>query len=279
MAVPATREPKRDARPASGASTATTEATAGSATRASLRGLDYADQVQLLTPSGGAPTAPAATAATVQMKGEDEGFKKVAEAETPLSQKDTPDSIQLPDEVEKGMSEAWGDSFPNKKSQEQGGIMVREKDGSYGFVRGAAGKSGSFPPNYGDKKADQEVVGSAHTHPYDESEGGHEGVAFSGGDIANLVYQPDKLKMVKAGETEFVLVRTAEFQKLVDEADTEGKKTLHKEIKDTWNSAFKGAKGDFVTRCEIAVKATVEKYKLSFYKGKEGKVDRVDTSK
>jgi hypothetical protein len=240
--------------------------------KASLRGLGFAEQEGLLSPSAGAGTA-------VQRTGEDAGFKKVAESETPIKQGDSPESMTLPKEASEGMDTAYKDSFPDDKAQEQGGIMVRNDDGTYGFTRGAAGIGGTFSPNYGDKGADQQVIGSAHTHPYDQSEGGHKGVAFSGADVANLIYQPDKLKMVEAGGTQFVLVRTEEFQKQVDALDAPGKEALHAAIEDHWDAQYAAAKGTFPARCEIALKSTVQKYKLSFYKGKEGKVDRVDTSK
>jgi hypothetical protein len=241
--------------------------------RHSLAGLDFAEQERRLAPAAGRP-------GPVQMKGEDEGFKKVADAATPLEQDKTPASMRLPEEVTSGLTTAWGESFPDGKSQEQGGILVKDEAGQYGLKRGAAGKSGSFSTNYGDKSAGEALVGSAHTHPYDESEGGHKGVSFSGADIANMVWQKDKLKIVEAGGTQFVLVRTAEFQKLVDEADTKEKQEkLQAEMKATWKTTFDAAKGKLPERAEAAVKATVAKYKLSYYKGKEGKVDRVDTSK
>jgi hypothetical protein len=216
--------------------------------------------------------------AVVQRKGEDKNFEK-ASGDKPLKNEDTPDSMKLPEELTAGLKAAWGDSFPGGKSQEQGGILVRNKDGSYKFKRGAAGTTGTFSPNYEDQGKDQTLVGSSHTHPYDKIEGGYTDVSFSGGDIANLIYQEDKLKVVQSGDTQFVLVRTEEFAAQVRDLDEKGKETLYQEIKDHWNKSFLAAKGKLPERSEAATKSTCQKYKLSYYRGKEGSVSKVDTSK
>jgi hypothetical protein len=214
----------------------------------------------------------------VQRKGEDENFTKVS-GDKPLKVADTPDSMKLPEELTTGLKGAWADSFPGGKSQEQGGILVRNKDGSYEYKRGPSGTSGTFTTNYGDKGADQTLIGGSHTHPYDKSEGGYTGVSFSGADIAGMVYWQDKLHVVQAGDVQFVLVRTEEFQAQVDALDDKGKEALYYEISDHWDKGFAAAKGKLPERAETATKATCAKYKLSYYRGKEGTVSKVDTSK
>jgi len=235
-----------------------------------LRRLEFAQQLQQLTP--------AAEADAPQVASETDGFEQVAGQSRLIKQGDAPQSITLPKEIRQGMDDRWDKSFPGGRSQEQGGIMVKNEDGSYGFKAGDPGATGTFAPNYADKGPDQRLVGSAHTHPYDMSEGGYTGVGFSGEDIANLIYERDRLKMVEAGGTEFVLVRTEEFQTQINGLDAAKLKALHTEITATWSTVYKAAKGKVPERIEIAVKATVSKYKLSYYKGKEGKLDRVETA-
>ena len=181
----------------------------------------------------------------------------------------------LPKELTDGMHDAWGKSFPGGKSQEHGGLLATEKDGSHKWKPGASGTSGTFQPNYGDIGADEKLAASGHTHPYDASEGGMTDVAFSGPDLANLVWQSERVKVVRSGDAMFMVTKTAEFEKLV-----QGKKTpadreaMQTEMKKTWNDTFAGAKGKFVERVEAAVKAVCSKYHLVFYKGKNDQVSK-----
>ena len=225
------------------------------------------------------PASSSPSGAVVQRKGEDKNFDR-ASGDKSLKLEDTPGSMQLPDELTAGMKGAWADSFPGGKSQEQGGVLLRNKDGSYEFKRGAAGTSGMFPHSgYAEPGKDQTLIGSGHTHPYDKSEGGHTDVSFSGADIANLIYRQDKMRVVQSGDTQFVLLRTDEFAAQLQSLDDKGKEKLHKEIKDHWNQAFQSAKGKLPDRSEAATKSTCAKYKLAYYRGKEGSVSKVDTTK
>lgn len=187
-----------------------------------------------------------------------------------VATKDAPDEFELPEAVVKGMQKAWDKSLPGGKSQEQGGIIVKNKDNSYGWKAGKAGDSGSFSPNYGDKGADETLVGSGHTHPYDKSEGGFTDVSFSGQDIARLVYVEDPISVVQSGDMLFTIIRTTEFDARVKKLDAAGKKKLFDEITKAWNDTYKATKGKVPERAEAATKATCSKYGLSYYKGKQG---------
>ncbi|MFE4105183.1 hypothetical protein [Almyronema epifaneia] len=191
-----------------------------------------------------------------------------------LKTEDLPEKFVIPESMKAGMLEAWKKSFPGGKSQEQGGILVKNKDGTYSWKAGAAGKSGSFSPNYGDVGADETLVASGHSHPYDKSEGGHTHVSFSGADLANLVTQDEHFKIVQAGEGQFVVSRTQEFNKKRSELDEQGKKNLKAEMKKLWNETFASAKGTFQERVEAAVKAVCSKYNLVYYKGSGGELNK-----
>src|SRR5882672_8241395 len=125
----------------------------------------FADSVASGGPAG-RPTAkvtPGAVSRAVIQR--DKDFDKITGGH--LAEGDAPDKIGLPKELTEGMQSAWDDSFPGGKSQEQGGNLVREKDGSYAWRKGKPGTSGMFTPDYGDVGKDQTLVGVGHTHPYD----------------------------------------------------------------------------------------------------------------
>lgn len=96
-------------------------------------------------------------------------------------------------------------SFPGGKSQEQGGILVLTKDGKYVWRAGKGTGSGSFQVKLRRREEGRGLIASAHTHPYDESEGGHTGIAFSGGDLSNLVWQQERVKVVQSGTARFAV--------------------------------------------------------------------------
>jgi len=209
----------------------------------------------------------------------DKDFDKITAGH--LNEADAPDAIALPKELSEGMQSAWDDSLPGGKSQEQGGNLARNKDGSYGWRKGSAGSSGMYSPDYGDVGKDQTLVGVGHTHPYDKSEGGHTNVSFSGGDISSIVYekQTQPLNIVQSGETVFVLARTEEFEKLLAGLDAAGLKKLEQKIEKTWNDVYTTAKGKIPERAEAATRATCKAFHLVYYRGKGGSLTKVDVSK
>lgn len=194
---------------------------------------------------------------------------------------DAPDKIKLPEVMTKGMGEAWDKSFPGGQSQEQGGILVQNADGSYEWKAGTAksraeGGSGTFSPNRGDVGKGQTLVGTGHTHPYDESEGGMTNVPFSGTDLANMIYNPEKLKMVQSGEGQFVSARTSEFDKKIKDLDDKGKKKMYDDMKKDFDAIMDDPKDKrpFEERNRDAAIAVSKKYGLLFYQGKGGELAR-----
>ncbi|BAZ32223.1 hypothetical protein NIES4074_47250 [Cylindrospermum sp. NIES-4074] len=191
-----------------------------------------------------------------------------------LNEADAPDKLKLPPQLIKGMQDGWDKSFPGGKSQEQGGIIVKDKEGNYQWKPGKSGTSGSFTPNYGDQGKDDTLIGVGHTHPYDASEGGMTDVSFSGDDLARLVYVEDRIAVVQSGQGQFVAARTEEFNTMLKGLDEAGKKKMFDEINKTWDDTFKSAKGKFQERVEAAVKAVCSKYHLVYYKGKDGNLTK-----
>ena len=196
-----------------------------------------------------------------------------------VTAKNAPDKITLPKEMEEGMNKAWEGSMPGGKSQEQGGILVKDSDGNYKWKAGKSlpldkGGSGSFSVNRGDVGKGETLVGSGHTHPYDESEGGHTDVSFSGTDLANLIYNPENMKMVKSGEGEFVAAKTKEFTDKVKDLDEKGKKKMYSDMKSKYDETFKNTKGTFEEKNAAAAKAVSDEYGLAYYEGSGGELSR-----
>ncbi|TDE89507.1 hypothetical protein EXU48_20285 [Occultella glacieicola] len=187
-----------------------------------------------------------------------------------------PDSLGLPPELAAGLAAAWDASFPEGKSMEQGGILVKTKDGKYVWRAGVGKASGSFQVNYKDVGPDEVLVASGHTHPYDTSEGGFTDIAFSAGDLSNMVWQQERVKVVQSGTARFAVAKTSEFDALVAAADTPEKKTaLRLEMNALWNTTFAAGaakKLAFKIRVEQAAQAVCDKYHLVYYAGKDDTV-------
>jgi len=194
-------------------------------------------------------------------------------ATKPYDEADAPEDMKIPAELNDGLQAAWAASFPGGTSQEQGGILVLTKEGKYVWRAGKGTGSGSFSVNYGDVKAGEVLIASAHTHPYDESEGGSEDVAFSGGDLSNLVWQTERVKVVQSGTSQFGVTKTKEFDALVAAADTpEKQEALEAEMDALWNDTFKnaGKKVTFQEKVVRAAKAVCSKYHLVYMEGRAG---------
>ncbi|MGB0384551.1 MAG: hypothetical protein ACPGWR_06975 [Ardenticatenaceae bacterium] len=192
-----------------------------------------------------------------------------------LRKEDAPPEITLPKELVEGMAQSWGKSFPQGKSQEQGGILVRKKDGSYQWKAGQPGLSAVFVPNHNDVNKDDTLIAVGHTHPYDKNEGSHTNVSFSDIDLAFMVYEKHPLEIVQSGEALFVVARTENFNKKVASLDTTGKKILFYEIKITYRNVLKTSPGKWRENIDTATKTTCEKYDLVYYKGKHNQLTKV----
>lgn len=256
----------------------------GGSSRVQLKGKPLDEQEALLTP-GRAPIVVDGPAAMAPVQMEEKpgakaptDFDKLMDPKA-LKAEDAPAAIELPKAAVDGMQEAWDGSLPGDVSQEQGGNLVRNEDGSYGWRKGKPGTSGYFTPDYGDVGADQELVGIGHTHPYSKKEGGHTGVSFSGGDISSIVWETQPLNLVQSGKTLFVLARTAEFEKRLEGLDDKGKQALGDAMEKMWDDAYAAGTDGLVKDAEAATKKTCAAYDLLYYKGEGAKLDLVDTSK
>jgi hypothetical protein len=208
--------------------------------------------------------------AVARILARDKGFDDVTAAGG-VSEKAAPLVIKLPKEFSEGLEEAYDESFPGGTSQEQSGILVQKKDGTYAWKRNPnPGTSGSATINYGDRDADERAIATAHTHPYDKSEGGHRDVSFSGADLSTMIDEEERMGVVNAGDKEFVAVKTKEWDAMVAALDAQGKKDLASEIDALWDKIFQGTTGKLSVKAEAATKAVCEKYHLLYYAGAVG---------
>src|SRR5581483_8286131 len=128
---------------------------------------------------------------------------------------DAPKTITIPKNINDSMAQLWKDSFPGGKSQEHGGTIVQDDKGNVSMVNTSnPGDTGSFSANR-NVASNQKIIGTFHTHPYDESEGGYTGVSFSGADIANRINLREP-SYVQSGDKQFALFPTDDTPKSVD---------------------------------------------------------------
>jgi hypothetical protein len=156
--------------------------------------------------------------------------------------------------VDGDLDKMWTDSFNDDKSVvTEYGAAFAEKDGTIKAKNIGTGGSGAVSINR-EVDADETFIGDAHTHPYSTSEGSHEGVAFSGGDISNIRYQVRQgyQKLVEAGTARFALVVTDE-EKAKKFFDDNSDAT----VKANWNSAYTAATGSMQESVIEAVKAVI----------------------
>jgi len=166
------------------------------------------------------------------------------------------------------MQDAFANSFPGGNSKENGGTIVQDKDGNILVVNegGAGSTSGTFSPDR-NIAPDQTLVGTFHTHPYDESEGGHKGVAFSADDMANSVEQKEE-KLVDAGDKQFMITPT-------DQTPPVDRDKMKKD----WQDAFDKASGEgksFPEASRAAAAEVARKNNMAYYEGEDGNLQRVD---
>jgi WXG100 family type VII secretion target len=237
----------------------------GAAAGAAAGGAGGAAGVAAAAAAGAAARAAAAASKTSDTAAVLKGTTKLADA---------PATILLPTKVDKGMQDAWKDSFPGGHELEQGGLIVQNKDGSLDWVRGGPGTGGTWTPNYGDLGADQTYLGLGHTHPYDS---GAVDVPFSDADISflfetNSGHQAQTM-VVQSGRTQFALGRTEEFNTAMAGKTQAEIATTVAEMTTLYNdtvAAQKAAGASFADRYQAAVKAVADKYKLTYYKGSSG---------
>lgn len=185
---------------------------------------------------------------------------------TPADCKSAPKTITIPPDVNKSMGELWGKSFPGGKSQEFGGMIVKDSTGKMSLINQKGGKSGTFSPDRTLPAGDTEV-GLFHTHPYSKAEGGHTGVAFSGADMS-IAANDSEPSYVQSGDTQFLALPTAETPKNTD----------YDALDDAQNARIKQLRKagvPFAQASRTAAKETAQKLKMAYYEGKNGVLTRV----
>ncbi|MBL8485089.1 MAG: hypothetical protein JNJ60_23035 [Rhodocyclaceae bacterium] len=197
--------------------------------------------------------------------------KKVSGASVPCPGKlpadvdSAPKEIKLPSSVDKDFKKQYSDSFPQGKSQEHGGTLVTDSSGELKLINVGSGESGAFQPNR-QVGADETIVGTMHTHPYDKSEGGHKGVSFSGADLGYAHYYKEPI-YVDAGNKQFMIMPTDATPKDLD----------WQKLDDEWNESFKQKRQGGQSMQDASSEATTEmarKYDMAYYEGKDGKLKR-----
>jgi len=209
-----------------------------------------------------------------QFEPRDAGFDTLAAGG--IAENKAPKNISLPWRLQSGMEDAWDKSFPDGAVQEQGGILVQEKNGKYKWKAGKPlspkdGGNGSFSPNYGDQTVDEKLVGTGHTHPY---ESGRTNVPFSGQDLSTFIYTKEQFQMVQSGKGQYGAARTAEFDKSLKDLDYVGKHDLAENMQKEYDKVFNDPKikGTVAEKARAATLAVTKKYHLLFYEGKDGKL-------
>lgn len=195
-----------------------------------------------------------------------------------ISMQQAPSQIVLPKEMTEGMRVAWNKSLPMGSSQEQGGLLLRNRDGSLKWLASKPGDSQQITLNYDDVNPNQMLLANGHTHPYSKEELGHTRVPFSGGDLAAQVFDEEKLSIVQSGDAMFASAKTREFDALIKGRGPGGRWALSKEIEKFWRNNYREAAGDLREKAEVATRATADWYHLLYYSGKQGALQRVNTT-
>jgi hypothetical protein len=193
-------------------------------------------------------------------------FKQIAAGG--VSVKDAPEHIGVPRVIQEGAEVAWSKSLPGTKSQEQGGIIVEDSSGGYGYTAGKAGTGGTFSPNYGDVKKGEKLLGTLHTHPYSKKEGGYTDVTFSGADLADMANQRDKIALVRSGDGWFAVATSKEFEARV--AKAKSKQDLYNEIDKRWDQLYNAAPGNAKESAAVATPKVCLEFDLLYYVGYDG---------
>ena len=162
-------------------------------------------------------------------------------------------------------------SYPGGRGKEQGGTIIADANGfpSVEHIGGLGSTGGTFSPNLTSSDAARfRVVGTFHTHPYDRSEGSFTGVSFSGADIANLMNCRLVISIVQSGPRLFALVRTMQSSAWVDYENLNRMQSAA-----VLRDARQGRTFQQASRIEAEVVAP--RYKLAYYQGVHGVMDRV----
>jgi hypothetical protein len=195
---------------------------------------------------------------------------------------DAPAQISFPTVLTVGARYAMNNSFPGGRSQEHGGLLVKNADGSWEFKRGEAGQSAMWTQNYDDLEEGEVLVALLHTHPYDATEGGFTHVSFSGQDLAMLVASDEPITVVQSGPGMFAVAKSKEFDDWISRYSWSQRDSIYRQMVQHFEQTMQRAMNSgrsFPDAIDDAVVAVAKKYKLVYYKGEAGEaLKRVDTS-
>ena len=173
------------------------------------------------------------------------------------------------------MAMQWRASFPHGKQKEQGGTIVADHHGSLS-VQNLGGdhslkisNSHLFLPDVKLKNpVDYKVVGTFHTHPYDQTGDWATGVSFSGGDMGTLILCPFTLAVVQSGPRIFAFVKTRLTPTYTD------KWALHKDTEEeVWMRMKAGQTFSEGSRRMAAGRAL--RFGFAYYQGMHGILTRI----
>lgn len=153
----------------------------------------------------------------------DPGFEQISRRHGLTGRGGAPATVRLPTSLVDALDELWDESYrPDGSPQEQGGNLVRNYSGSYEFRREEGYKEDKFDPDYDDVGWSQELVGVAHTHPYENRD--NVGASFSAMDLAGITAEEEgqTLNIMRSGDMTFLVARTKEFDKLVARHEAAG---------------------------------------------------------
>ncbi|MDR6984470.1 RHS repeat-associated protein [Rheinheimera pacifica] len=172
-------------------------------------------------------------------------------------------ALTAPDEIDfSGLNgdfnALWEGSFPGGNAQEQGGTMALIGEQAL-LVNKGSGDAGSFTPNL-DVAGRMKVVGTFHTHPYDE---GYVGVSLSGADAAYMINNGHRFIISQSGEQQFMYLRTNLTPKSIDYNAVNASHNMR------IGQAMMSGKS-FSVASQLSAIETARQFNLAYYEGSNG---------
>jgi hypothetical protein len=205
-----------------------------------------------------------------------------AMAEGPIRESAAPSTVQLPDQIVRGLDEAW-DRSQNANHDERGGNIIRsawggEYDFRHGGKRDEADRD-SWMPDRSDVRTGQEFLGTYHTHDATHDKEPYDSVGFSDADVGNLATMEDRVKLLRSGSMTYMLARTKEFDELAKQhSSPEAEQAFRADMVKYFNAAYdeveQGDPSKHVQALEAATQAAAQQYHLLYYQGEGAKLRR-----
>ncbi|MDT3337935.1 RHS repeat-associated core domain-containing protein, partial [Shewanella sp. SP1S1-7] len=135
------------------------------------------------------------------------------------------------------------------------------------LVNTGSGTGKTFTPDL-KVRGSMNILGTVHTHPYSEAEGGFTGVSFSGEDIAYLINNKHSIAITMSGTSQFMLMRTASSPAEVDHNRFGRLQNIR--IAELVNNGLDNSQAS-----RIAASETAKQYGLAYYEGTNGVFKKV----